>query len=155
MSICSTHSSRVAPGRAAVAANGYRFTTTRSNGNDAVFVDRVHVVVAITNRQNATKDFRMQRLDATVQHLGKAGVVGDVQHLDSRLFQVPSRATGAVDRDTGTLQSGGQIGQAKFVTDADQGIANRDDVRHGDRGFTSAESTTRRPNGTRFRIPAE
>ena len=87
--------------------------------------NRRHVVVTIANRQNPTENFRMQSLNATVKHFWKAGVVGNITDFDARLFQVPSSSTGAVNNNSGTLQSGGKIGQAHFVADADQGVANR------------------------------
>ena len=99
--------------------------------NHPVFFDRIHVIITVADRQNAAKDFRMQRLHPPIHHLRKSGVLRDVTDIDARLLQVSPRATGAVDRHTGSLQSGAQIGQPKFVADTDQSVTNGNNVSHG------------------------
>ncbi len=101
-----------------------------------IFFDGVHVVNAITDRQDAAKNLWMKCFDSTVKHLGKAGVLGHIDDIDARLLQMLASPTGAVDLHTRALQPSSQIGHTHFVTDADQGTANGDDVGHeGDLGL--------------------
>ena len=50
-----------------------------------MFGDRVAMRSIVANVQNAAVDFGMKGLHAAIEHLGKAGQLGDVLHLSSSL----------------------------------------------------------------------
>ena len=52
---------------------------------DVVFGDRFAMRSIVANVQNAAVDFRMKSFHAAIEHLGKAGQLGDVLHLSSSL----------------------------------------------------------------------
>ena len=108
MSMFSIASSGVTPFREIVSRNGYRFTATRSIGCDVVLLERRHVLGHVAPRQQSAVDRGMQRLHATVHHLGKAGHVADVGRGESRLAQGARRATGRDELPTELRRARGQ-----------------------------------------------
>lgn len=54
---------------------------------DRMFAGRSHVAGIIAHREQAAMDDRVQRLDAAIHHLGKAGEVGDVAHFQPSVAQ--------------------------------------------------------------------
>ena len=84
-------------------------------------LERREIVRVIAPGQDAAVQRRMQRLDAAVHHLGKAGQVG---HAGDRQAGVGQRAGGAAGRDQ-LEAAGGQaaadVDDAGLVGNAQQG----------------------------------
>jgi hypothetical protein len=59
--------------------------------------------------QQPTMNLRMQRLQAPVHHLRKAGVVGDITHRQPRIAQQAGGASGGQDFDAALPERTGQI----------------------------------------------
>ena len=74
MSMFSIASSRVTLGRATVCSKGYRFTTTRSIGLNAVFLNRRLMCRIAADIKQPAVNFWMQRLHSAIQHLREASV---------------------------------------------------------------------------------
>ena len=66
---------------------------------DAVLVDRGDVGRDVAPREQAAVDLRMQRLHAPVEHLGKAGVVGDLDHRQAGVGEQLRGAAGGQQLD--------------------------------------------------------
>ena len=61
---------------------------------ESVGLERRQIVGAIAPRENAAVQRRMQRLDAAVHHLGKAGQLGDIGHREAGVGQGAGGAAG-------------------------------------------------------------
>ena len=118
MSICSTRSSNETSRRAAVRSNGYRLTTTTSIERDAVGLRGGEIVGAIAPGENAAVDGRMERLDASVHHLGEAGDRGDVRHREARLAQRARGTAGGNELEAAGGEAAAQIDDAGLVGNA-------------------------------------
>ncbi len=64
---------------------------------DPMLGQRLHMRWIGPTRQQPGMDARVERLDAPVEHLGKAGVVGDLRDRDAGVSQQPRRAAGRKD----------------------------------------------------------
>ena len=64
------------------------------NGVDLVRLERRHVLGHIAPRQQAAVDFGVQGFNAAVQHLGKAGELGDFGHRQALVGQQLGGAAG-------------------------------------------------------------
>ena len=87
------------PARAIVASNGYRFTTTSSNGTMPCSASDAMSSGPVAAGEDAAVDLGVQRLEPAVHHLGKAGVGGHVADRDAGLFEVPPRAAAGEEFD--------------------------------------------------------
>ena len=87
--------------------------------------------LVVAQREQTAVDARVQGLHATVHHLGEAGLVGDVLHLEARLAQRAGRAPGGEELHAAGGERPTQFGQAGLVVDREEGAANRDEVTHG------------------------
>jgi hypothetical protein len=65
--------------------------------HNALLRNRRHIVRTIATAKNAAVDFWMQRLDAPVHHLRKAGVRRNLAHRDAGLLQMPSCPSARVE----------------------------------------------------------
>ena len=74
--------------------------------------------------QNAAVNFRMQRLDAPVEHFGEAGQFGDVFDGDAGFAQQFGRASGRNQFDAESDEFAGEIDQSGFIGDAENGALN-------------------------------
>ena len=54
-----------------------------------VLLERGHVLGIVADGEDAAVDARVQRLDPAVEHLGKAGDLGDVAHRQPGVRQAP------------------------------------------------------------------
>ena len=79
----------------------------------------------VADGEDAAVDARMQRLDPAVEHLGKAGHLGDVAHGQAGVGQRLARAAGGDQFDAEGGQAAGEVDQAGLVADAEQGAADR------------------------------
>ncbi len=82
---------------------------------DAVGRGRLEVVGTMAPGENPAVDLGVQRLDAAVHHLGKAGHVGDVADRQTRRRQGPGGAPGGHQFHPQTGQAASQLGQAGFI----------------------------------------
>ena len=89
---------------------------------DVVLFQGFHVLRKIAPRQNAAVHFRMERLDAAVQHFGKAGVVGHFGDLDAVVGQQFGGAAGGQDIDAHRGQRAREFENAGFIGDGDEGL---------------------------------
>ena len=85
-----------------------------------MFVHRGNVAAVFAQAEQRAMDLRMQSLDPAVHHFRKPGHVRNVAHFDSGLAQDLCRASGADDFDAEGFQLAGEIGDARFVRDANQ-----------------------------------
>ncbi len=86
-----------------------------------MLLQRGDMLRQVAPRQDAGMDFRLQRFDAAVKHLRKAGVIGHFG--DNRHTIVGEQfcgAAGGQDCDAQLLQSLREFQYAGFVGDADQ-----------------------------------
>ena len=106
---------RVAP---TVAANGYRFTTSRSIG--AMPCCGHHRVVGAGAAEQAAVDLRMQGLDPAVHDFREAGDVGDVAHRQAGVAQRARGAAGGKQLDAMRGERARQFDQAGLVGNGQQ-----------------------------------
>ena len=90
---------------------------------DAVLGDGRNVRGIFAAMQNAAMNFGMQRLHAAVEHFGKAGEVRDIFDGDAGIAQQLGRASGGDEFDAERGKLAGEIGEAGFVGDAENGAA--------------------------------
>ena len=114
-------------------------------GVDAVVCH--HRLVDAAPAQDAAVDLGMQGLDPAVHHFRKAGVIGDFDDGDAVFGQQLGGAAGGEDFDAQAGKGAGEIDDAGFVGNADQGAGNfivHDDARglrrRMKKGITSLEA---------------
>ena len=96
-----------------------------------LFHDRI---VDAAPPQQAAVHARVQRLDAPVHDLGKAGVRRNLSNRDARLGEQPGCTASAQQFDFACSQGAREINQSRLVGDRQQGPANRDEHREADSG---------------------
>src|ERR1051325_1001728 len=94
---------------------------------DSGALQRGDVGRIVAPREQAGVDLRMQRLDASVEHLRKAGVRGDFGGGDALLAQELRRAAGGHELDPEGGQGARKLDDARLVGDAEKSPA---DFRH-------------------------
>src|SRR5258708_5421461 len=67
----------------------------------------------------------MQRLDATIHHLGETGDLRDIAHFDAGVTENPGGSPGANDFHIKTFQLAREIHNSRFVRNADKRTTNR------------------------------
>ena len=92
--------------------------------SDAVRLERRLMLAVVANRQQSAMHVGVQRLDAAVHHLRKAGEVGHVEHREARVAQRPGGAAGRDDLDATARQRAPKLDQSGLVRDGDQGTAD-------------------------------
>ena len=123
MSMFSTASSAVTSGRATVASNGYRLTTTRSIGCYAVL--RHYAVVGAAATENSAVYLRMQRLYTAIHHFRRAGMLRHFARGDARLRQREMGTPGRQNLDAPFRKRARQFDDSGFVGNAQQRPADR------------------------------
>ena len=91
---------------------------------DAVFGGGGGVFVIFAQEKQAAMDHRVQRLDATVEHLGETGVVAQVLHLDAALAQRPGGAAGRDDFYAGKREHLGEGNKVGLVGNGNERALN-------------------------------
>ena len=86
---------------------------------DALGGDGVHVLLDVPAGEDARVDHWVERLHASVQHLGEAGDLLDLLHRDAVLFQKFVRPAGGDDLHTHGGQLLREVDDAGFVRDTD------------------------------------
>ncbi|OQA30912.1 MAG: hypothetical protein BWY57_02604 [Betaproteobacteria bacterium ADurb.Bin341] len=99
------------------------------------------MALIVAHREDAAMNRRVQRLDAAVHHLGKAGEVGDVEHVMPRLAQRLRGAPGRHQLDAVTNERGGKVGEPRLVADGQQGAADGNEIGHGKGGLCKRGKT--------------
>ena len=79
----------------------------------------------IAPRQHAAVNARVQRLDATAEHLGAAGQRLHVDHLEPPFAQRPGGTAGGHELDAQLGQAAGEVDQALLVGNGQQRPAYR------------------------------
>ena len=120
MSMFSIASSSVQPALATVASNGYRLTTSRSMVSMPWACKCRHVLGQVAARQQAAMHLGVQRLDAAVEHFGKAGDLGHLGHGQALVGQQLGGAAGGNQLDAQRVQGLGEFDDAGFVGDGEQ-----------------------------------
>jgi hypothetical protein len=88
---------------------------------DAVRQHRGLMLRVGAHRQQAAMHARMQRLDASVHHLGKAGQIRDIANREPRLRQRRAGAAGRNQFDAAPGQCAGEVDQSGLVGHRQQG----------------------------------
>ena len=115
MSISSTSSSNGVSGFCAALRERIEVDDDEIDRRDAVARDRLEVVGTMTPREDAAVDRRVQRLDAAVHHLGKAGHVGDVDDRQAGRRQRLGGAAGRDQFDAAGGEAAAELSQPGFV----------------------------------------
>ena len=90
------------------------------DGVDAVRGQCRTVLAQIAPRQQPAVDLRVQRLDAAVEHLGKAGVVGDLGDWQAAVGEQLRGAAGGQKPDAQRVQAAGEFENAGLVGNGNQ-----------------------------------
>ena len=95
------------------------------DGLDLVRPQGLHVLGIRSHRQNAARDARMEGLDASVQHLGKAGHVRNVTDLEAGFAEHPGSAARGdqLHSEVGKLTA--EFDHAVLVGNAEKGPPDR------------------------------
>ena len=83
-------------------------------------LDRRHVLGAVAAREQAAVDRRVQRLDAAVEHLREAGVLGDLGHRQAGAGEQLRGAAGREQLDAERRQLARELDDAGLVGDGNQ-----------------------------------
>src|SRR5262249_38946733 len=94
------------------------------DGVDAVALESGHVLEQIATGQDTTVDLRMQRLHASVEHLGESSHLRDVDDGQTGLSQQPGRPPGRHDLDTEIHESADELDHSRLVMHADERTAH-------------------------------
>jgi len=86
---------------------------------DVMLLHLALMILVGAPRQDSAVNFRMQRLDASIEHLGQAGEIFDSSHFDSGRFQSRRGSSGRNDFHSVPDENPGQIRQTRLVRDAD------------------------------------
>ena len=92
------------------------------DGGDAVRFKRRHVLRQVAPGEQATVNFRVQRLDAAIEHFRKTGVVGHFGHGQTGVSQQFGGAAGGQQRDAQRVQRLGEFKDAGLVGNGNQGV---------------------------------
>ncbi len=74
--------------------------------------------------KDAAVDLGMKRLDASVEHLGEAGEVGDVFHGDARVAEQLGGASGGDEFDAEGGELAGELDESGFVGHGEDGAVD-------------------------------
>ena len=130
-------------------AEGIEIHGDEIDRRDSLCLDRLHVLRTIASREQSTVHGGMQRLHASVEHLGDAGDVADIARREAGVAQRAGRATGRDDLPPELGEPARELDDAGLVGDGDEGahqgaslIASaairRDNERMSRRSITSA-----------------
>ena len=124
MSICSTHSSGVAPERDGVDER-VEVHDDELERLDAELVELLAVVLEPQVGEDAGVHARVQRLDPAVEALGEAGELLDLGHRDAGGGDLAGGRAGGDELDARGVQAAGELLEPGLVVDADQRAADR------------------------------
>jgi len=83
-----------------------------------------HVLWVVADREDPRVDAGVQRLDAPVEHLGKAGLIRDAHDREAGVLEQLRRAAGREELDAQAVELAGEGDDALLVEDADQRAAD-------------------------------
>ncbi len=101
-------------------AEGVEIDDHEVDGRDAVAREGLEVAGVIAAREDAAVHERMQRLDAAVHHLGRAGDLRHLEHGKPGPGEGLCRAAGGHDLDAARDQAARELDEAALVGHADQ-----------------------------------
>ena len=150
MSICSTHSSGVAP-EATVCGERVEVDDHQVERLDAELVELLRVRVEPAVGEDPGVHLRVQGLDPAVEALGEAGELLDLGDRHAEALDQRRRAAGGDERDAGVVQAPDQLLEPGLVVDRDERPPDRGLVscsRHPIRTFLSVdgEALARHPS---------
>ncbi|GAB2895236.1 hypothetical protein GCM10027046_25480 [Uliginosibacterium flavum] len=82
----------------------------------------------ITPGEDAAVHFRVQGLDATIEHFGEAGVVTHVGHIQTCIAQGFGGTAGGQEFDTKRSKLAGKFDDAGFIGNTQKGLGNFHDL---------------------------
>ena len=123
MSICSTHSSGVAP-EATVSRERVEVGHDQVERLDAELGELRDVGLQAAVGEDAGVHPRVQRLDPAVEALGEAGEVLDLGHRQAEAGDQRGRAAGGDELDARVVQAADELLEAGLVVDRDEGAAD-------------------------------
>ena len=100
---------------------GVKVDDDQINQANAVRLGLGEVFGLVAPAEQAAVDFGVQRLEAALHHLGKAGVFAHVRDREARLAQQLGGAAGRKQLVAATRERAGEVGEAGFVADGEQG----------------------------------
>src|SRR5208282_2768444 len=118
------------------------------DSRDAMLGHRCPMTAVLAAMQDPAVNFRMQRLDAPVQHFREPGQLGDISDGDAGVAQQLGRAASRNQFHAKCGKAAGKIYQSGFVSDAKNGTL---DSRHEDLG--SEEALEKRNSSRRGQLP--
>ena len=92
-----------------------------SMGADVVVAHLRAVRIQVAATEQAAVDLRVQRLDAAVENLRRAGEIAHRDDRDARLRERPGGAARRQDLHTQLVQAAREVDQSGLVTDTHQG----------------------------------
>ena len=98
------------------------------DGWNAVLLQCRNMFRKIAPRQNAAVHFRMQRLDAAIQHFGEAGVIGHFGDCHAILGQQFCGAAGRQNIDAHGRQRTREVEYASFIGNGNKCLFDHDEV---------------------------
>ena len=98
---------------------------------DPVLFHRMRVALLVAQRQQPAMDHRMKCLHPSVHHLGEAGDLGDVPHLEPRIAHGARRASRRDEFDAPLGEGAGEVLEPGLVGYGEQRAARADEVCHG------------------------
>ena len=105
-------------------AEGIEIHHHQIDGRDAMLCHHCQMLRQIAPAENAAMHFRVEGLDAAIEHLGKAGVVGNVGDVESGIAQQLGGAAGGQQLDPELSQAAGKIHRAALVGNADERLCD-------------------------------
>ncbi len=121
MSIFSMASSRVQSGLGDGGLEGVEVDHHHVDRFDAVLLHGRHVLGVVPQAEQAAMDLGMEGLDPAVQHLGKAGEIGNILDGDPFFPQQLGRPPGGEDLHSEAVEFPGEVNDSGFVGNADEG----------------------------------
>ena len=91
---------------------------------DVVVSQRLEVRIQIVAAKDAGKNFRMERFDSAIHHFRKPRIGGDINDRHAGFFKVTASPSGAVNFDAFCGQGFREVGDSRFIADANQGAFN-------------------------------
>ena len=94
------------------------------DGLDFVFGDGGYVVGVVADVEDSAVDLGVEGFDAAVEHLGEAGEVGDVADGEAGFAEGFGGAAGGDEFDVVGGEGAGEVDEACFVGDGEEGSAD-------------------------------
>ena len=127
------------PGAGDRGLEGVEVDDDEVDGSDAVLGDGAFVLGVAAQVQQAPVDARVQRLHPAIEHLGKAGVVGQVPDRKPRVTQRPRRAARGNQLHASRGEDACEFNKTGLVGHREEGAL---DARHGTDGIRRCQKNS-------------